>query len=37
MRQTSYDETAKAIIELREGAMAASSAATEAYKKKQSR
>jgi len=37
LRQASYDATAQAIVGLREGAMAASSAATEAYKGKQSR
>jgi limonene 1,2-monooxygenase len=37
LRQASYDATAQTIGELRQGAMAASNAATEAYKGKQSR
>ena len=37
LRQASYDATAQAIGELRQGAMAASNSATEAYKGKQSR
>jgi limonene 1,2-monooxygenase len=36
LRQASYDATAQAIGELRQGAMAASNSATEAYKGKQS-
>jgi limonene 1,2-monooxygenase len=35
LRQASYDATAQAIGELRQGAMAASNSATEAYKGKQ--
>ncbi len=37
LRQASYDATSKVVVELREGAMAASAAATQAYKEKQSR